>query len=312
MAYEPQSSGPFLKGLVASNQSLAQPKGSFPRGSNLVLMERGALTPCDGSAIINWFSGAVQNNRGRMMAEFLYEPTGVNPYYLVLAQALDQSLGAPNLNSATGSVASGTLPAATYHYEITALDGVGGETPASNEKSATIAAPGHITLVWNVVPNAFGYNVYRTSGASGTEVLLGSIAGLPVIQPNPLTGTVTFVDDGSASVLSTTFTITSASVSGSISMPSNQVDIILASGLIPAQYVGKPGTISGNSNSYFNQSGTISGTIFPFITVFSATTSSHSRQSGTGGTLTISASPPLVDTTQQTVLFQMPLGQIPI
>src|SRR5579863_4193993 len=103
MAYQPQSSGPWLKGLVASNQPLAQPKGSFPRGSNLVLMERGALTPCDGSGIINWFSAAVQSNRGRMMDEFLYEPTGVNPYYLVLAQALDEHLGAPHVNSATAS-----------------------------------------------------------------------------------------------------------------------------------------------------------------------------------------------------------------
>lgn len=310
MAYAPQSQGPWLKGLVASNQPLAQPKGSFPRGSNLVLMERGALTPCDGSGIIDFFSGAVQNNRGRFMSEFLYEPTGVNPYYLVLAQGLDQHLGAPNLNSATGSVASGTLPAATYHYEITALDGVGGETVASNEKSATIAAPGHITLVWNVVPNAFGYNVYRTSGASGTEVLIGNIPGLPVIQPSPLTTTVTFIDDGSASVLSTTFTITSASVNGSVSMPSNQVFLTLVGGAIPSQYLHKPGTIAGNSVSYFNQTGTVFSNILPSITVFNATTQSHSRQTGTGGTLTVSASPPLVDTTQQTVLFQMPTGLI--
>lgn len=296
---------------MASNQPLAQPKGSFPRASNLVLMERGALTPCDGSGIINFFSGAVQNNRGRFMSEFLYEPTGVNPYYLVLAQGLDQHLGAPNLNSATGSVATGTLPAATYHYEITALDGVGGETPASNEKSATIAAPGHITLVWNVVPNAFGYNVYRTSGASGTEVLIGNIPGLPVIQPSPITQTVSFVDDGSASVLSTTFSIVSASVNGSIPMPSSQVNLSLTGGIVvPSQYHGKPGTISGNSVSYFNQSGIVGSFIFPAIQLFNAGTPSHSRISGTGGTLTVSASPPLVDTTQQTVLFQMPAGLI--
>jgi hypothetical protein len=51
---------PFLKGLIASNQVLAQPKGSIARDSNLIYTERGALVTCDGTEILNWFDGAIQ------------------------------------------------------------------------------------------------------------------------------------------------------------------------------------------------------------------------------------------------------------
>ena len=305
MPYQPQSSGPFLRGLVASNQPLAQPKGSFPRGSNLVMMERGALTPCDGSGIINWFGGAVQTDVGRFMSTFLYEPTGVNPYYLAIKQALDKSLGAPHAVSATPSAGGSLSNGTTYFYKITALDGVGGETTASNEVSA-MASGGNlsITLVWNIVPNAFGYNVYRST-TTNTEVLL-TATGLPKIQPNPLTATVSFTDDGSGSVAPLTFTITVASRTSQ-----NSIQVLLTSQ--PSQsVVNQLATIAGNSDSFFNLSNRITsvGTnlvnmnwhVVPF-----------SPLSGTGGTLTISGvSPPISDTTQQTALFQMPNGNVPV
>lgn len=312
MTYQPQSSGPFLKGLIASNQPLAQPKGSFPRGSNLVLMERGALTPCDGSGIINWFNGAVQNNRGRFLADSLYEPTGVNPYYLALAQALDQPLGAPHMVSATGSVASGSLSAGTYFYEVTALDGVGGETTVSNEKSATIAANGHITLVWNIVPNAFGYNVYRTNGASGTEVLLYSSSTsnpLPVIQPSPLTATVSYTDDGSATnglsfSISTIFYQSRAAGKGyGVLDLTTVVPETIASG---ASIVLTGVTPSGFNTTVFANGGGSNTSSFLVDTFGWA--SLHPPVVGTGGTAAFQSTPPLADTTQQTVLFEMPGG----
>lgn len=319
MAYSAQSQGPWLKGLVASNQPLAQPKGSFPRGSNLVLMERGALTPCDGSGIINWFSGAVQTNRGRFMAEFLFEPTGVNPYYLVIAQALDQHLGAPHLNSATGSTAAGSLPAGTYFYEVTALDGVGGETLVSNELSATIASSGHVTLVWNTVPNAFGYNVYRST-TSGTEVLLygSATAVLPVLQL--ATGTVTFVDDGTTSNVSV-FTVASVQcTSGPFGSGPRRTGVITLAAPVVAQngqsvvLAGVSGGSPGNFNgTVFIQgaSGTASTTV-PVIAINPVWQNVARGAVGTGGTATFSSSPPVADTTQQTVLYLMPVGVVPI
>src|SRR5579871_798474 len=250
MAYQPLAQGPWLKGLVSSNQPLAQPKGSFPRGSNLVMMERGGLTPCDGSGIINFFGGAVQVGRGRFMAEMLFEPTGVNPYYLVLAQALDQPLGAPANLALSDAGGGGTLGAGTYYYKVTALDGVGGETTVSNEANITILANHKITLTWNVVPNAFAYNVYRTSGASGTEVLLYN-SNLPAPQPSPLTQTVTFVDDGSAtSGLTYTATVTGffGPVFDAVFIPSTPIATSILNAPAPVQMVA-----TGFSPSGFNQ-----------------------------------------------------------
>ncbi len=318
MPYAPQSQGPWLKGLVASNQPLAQPKGSFPRGSNLVMMERGALTPCDGSGIINFFGGAVQNNRGRIMADFLYEPTGVNPYYLTLAQGLDQHLGAPHAVSATPSTGGSLVSGQQYFYVITAIDGVGGETTASNELNATPSGGNlSVTLVWNVVPNAFGYNVYRGT-TTGTELLLlgSTTAPLPKIQPSPLTATVTFIDDGSTSfgagVAISSIQVTSRHFAGltaftyctaTLVSPVTAVfpNSVLIAGVTPSGFNASPQIASSSS-----------GVTVSLVLKNGSWASLSIGQTGTGGTLTISNAPPGADTTQQTVLFQMPSGTVPV
>jgi len=312
MPYAAQSQGPWLKGLVASNQPLAQPKGSFPRGSNLVLMERGALTPCDGSGIINWFSGAVQSNRGRMMSEFLYEPTGVNPYYLVLAQALDQNLGAPHAVSATASTGGSLVSGQQYFYKITALDGVGGETIASNEVSATPSGGNlSVTLVWNIVPNAFAYNIYRST-TTGTEVLLSS-ASLPVSQPSPLTATVTFIDNGTATS-GTTLTISTIRITARFHGVTYAQVIVTTVG--PTIGANTPVTVAGVTPIGFNGVASIEpGSASTSYFLFGGPWGSLAiGATGTGGTLSISGTitPPISDTTQQTVLFMMPVGGVPV
>jgi hypothetical protein len=222
MAYAAQSQGPWLKGLFASNQPLTQPKGSFPRGSNLVLMERGALTPCDGSGIINAFGGTSPSNQGKFLDIFLFEPTGVTPYYLALQRA-PAHLGAPAGLVATlaagGSLTSGT----TYYYVVTSIDGTGGESVASSEVSATPSAGNlSVKLTWNTVPNAFGYNIYRST-SPGAEIKLVA-AGLPVLQPS--TATTTFTDTGIVSF--TTLTFTNVSAVGSTSGGQNYIQFTLA------------------------------------------------------------------------------------
>src|SRR5216683_3736278 len=153
MAVQSLNQFPCIKGVVASNQPLAEPKGSVTRGSNLLMTARGALDVCDGSQILHDFQGAVQAGRGKVMANFLFQPTGVPSYYLSLQKALDAPLNPPqNLALSTGS--GGSLSAATYFYKVTALDGAGGETTASAEASIATGASGKNTLTWNIVPNA--------------------------------------------------------------------------------------------------------------------------------------------------------------
>lgn len=187
----PSAIGPFLKGTVASTDPYTVPKGSVPRSSNMLLTTRGSLTECDGTQIINAFNGTVQTGRGRFLSIFMFAPTGVQPYYLVLAQALDQPLGKPlNLAAADGGAISSGLAAGTYFYVVTALDGAGGATPVTNEVSLTVSVNHKINLTWNVVPNAWGYNIYR-SNSTGTETFLAQI-----LQPSPITATVSYSDTG--------------------------------------------------------------------------------------------------------------------
>jgi hypothetical protein len=283
------------------------------------MMERGALTPCDGSGIIDFFNAAVQTNRGRFMATFLYEPTGVDPYYLVLAQGLDQPLGAPHLNSATPSTGGALVSGQQYFYEITALDGVGGETTVSNEVTATPSGGNlSVTLIWNIVPNAFGYNVYRGTTAGTELLLLGSTtAPLPKIQPSPLTLTVTFIDDGSTS-FQAGVAITSIQVtSRHITPPSNVFTYCTATLASPVTAV-FPNTavVAGVTPSGFNATPSIaassSGTTVKLVLKNGSWAALALNQTGTGGTLTLSGPPPGADTTQQTVLYQMPTGLVPV
>src|ERR1700687_3791228 len=183
MALQSISQGTFIKGVVASNQPLAQPKGSVSRDSNLILTSRGAFTPCDGTAIINWLNGVVQSTDGKILAETLFDPTAVAPYYLAIKQHLAQPLGAPQHLTVADGGAGGTLAPATYFYKVTALDGAGGETIGSNEASIVNPGAHKDVLTWNVVPNAFGYNVYRSTGSGGETLLVG--ANIPVPQPSP-------------------------------------------------------------------------------------------------------------------------------
>src|SRR6266480_327550 len=170
MDFESQQFSSFIKGVNASASRTNQPPGSIPRASNLVLTRRGSLITCDGSQILHSFNGVPTAGRGKVMAGLFYSPTGVSKYYLALMKALDIPLGAPT-NLAVATAAGGTLAAATYFYKVTAIDGAGGETLASNEVSQITVLNNKNTLTWNVVPNATGYKVYRST-TTNTETLM--------------------------------------------------------------------------------------------------------------------------------------------
>jgi hypothetical protein len=83
------------------------------------------------------------------------------------------------------TVGAGTLPAATYTYRVTAVNGSAQESAASVATSLTLATTGGVNVNWRLVQGAVSYNVYgRTPGAG--EGLLANVAGL------------TYLDNGSA------------------------------------------------------------------------------------------------------------------
>ena len=169
--------------------------------------------------------------------------------------SLTAQLAAPTGLTATPS-SQGSLTAATYSYEVTALGvnaantGVG-ETAASPVASATLSTNGSITLTWSAVAGATGYNVYRLSG---TYKLLGST-----------TTATTFTDFGTA-------TLGAAPVSGGAFLPppSN----LAAS----AQSTG--GSLTAGTRYYavaaINGSGQTVGSAPAFVTIASGSTNSVS------------------------------------
>ena len=114
------------------------------------------------------------------------------------------ALPAPNLVTLTTSTSGGTLAAGPFFYKITATL-AGNETTPSNELTVTTTgATSSNTLTWTAVPNATGYNIYR-SATTGTELKLASVlavttyidtapgspsGALPVINTTTLVQTV--------------------------------------------------------------------------------------------------------------------------
>lgn len=267
----------------------------------MIMTDRGGLSDCDGSGIINAFGGSVTSGRGRFEDAFLFSPTGVSSYYLVLAQSLDKPLVPPHLQSVAPE-GSGSFPAGTYYYVITALDGAGGETTVSNEIFTTISSGfAGITLVWYVVPNAFGYNIYRGS-TSGSELQMVGV-GLPVLQPNPITGTVTFND--TITNPQPTYTL----ASWSRIHPRNTI-FTFATTIPNSIQSGQSFIVTGTSiDGTYTGFSKISSTTLSRVSVFGI----PGNISGTGGTIQGGGtSPPVVNTTQQTVLYLMPSGTIPV
>lgn len=274
----PVVQGPFTKGVIASADPVTQPKGSLFRASNVLFSVRGACTTCDGSAIVNAFNGIpLPGIRGRFEAEVLFQPIGVVPYYLALAADPALHLGPPT-NLLVSSTGSGGLGAGTYYYVVTALDGAGGETVVSNEANATVGANSSITLTWDTVPNAFGYNVYRGSTPGGETILAGR--GLPLPQAVPLAPTTTYTDDGTDAPPASISIISIMAATSPGPPPSNFMTLVLASPVTLA--AGVFVTVTGDSLSGAN------GTWQVLTSVINSTTLTLAGGPGAGpGTFSI-------------------------
>lgn len=293
----------FIKGLNVATDRYNQPQGSLPRLSNLLLSKRGALVPCDGSQIIHSFNGVPTAGRGKILVTFLYSPTGVAAYYLSLAHGLDIHLGPPFRLLLTDGGAGGGLTGNVF-YVVTAMDGVGGETVASVENFINLPANHKATLTWNIIPNASFYNVYRAF-ITNSEVQLSNL-NLPVLQPAAGTLTATFTDDGVASV-PISLVLTTGNPFGSVVSPDGtQVtwNTTTPHNLFPGYRV----ACANAGDNRFDGNYLILST--PTSTSFVTANSNNVPIFAGGGPGSVTAlRPPLIDTTQQLVLFKLPVLQ---
>jgi hypothetical protein len=101
---------------------------------------------------------------------------------IMLYAALSTPVNAAFSTAITG----GTLAAGTYSYRVSALDGAGGETLASEATTqTTTGSTSTVTVNWGAVTGATGYRVYGRTVAG--EQLLATVGNV-----------TTWTDDGSA------------------------------------------------------------------------------------------------------------------
>jgi uncharacterized membrane protein YgcG len=288
----------WFKGLNASVSDASQPKGSLARMSNLNYLIRGSLRVIDGNLGFATLNGAGPTTGQGLFEDInLYQFSNNVKYYLALQKDITTQLAAPTGLVATDGGAGGTLAAGTYFYVVTALDGAGGETTASNESNVTIAVNHKINLNWTAVPFAVGgYNVYR-SLTTGTELLLVG-AGLPAT-------TNSFIDTGSATIAATVYNLL-PSPNGAFRQHLSVGASLTFHTVAPPTPIAPPGstfTIAGCTPSSFNGPYTSAGVTPP--NVLSLIISGGATEQGGGGTMTVMPAPPSVNSTQTTALLKI-------
>jgi hypothetical protein len=167
----------WIHGVNAAASDFAQPPGSFPRDSNVIYVPRGSLATCDGSQLISELNGVIHpgiDNIGPITELFLYQPNNAAANYFLIEKDYTTHLAIPSGVTAVDGGA-GSLTNGTYQFVVTAIDGIGGETPPSAIASVAIALNHKITISWSAVSGAAGYIVYYAPFA-----LFGNLTPFPV------------------------------------------------------------------------------------------------------------------------------------
>lgn len=278
----------FSKGILATAQRFAEPKGILRNASNLMFTRRGALLVRDGDSVIASLNCAgPAAGQGIILDVSEYSPVGLATELLFLQVDPNSPLSAPASLVAGTPTAGGSFAAGTYFWAVTATDGIGGETTVSNEVSKTVTANQQVPLSWAAVTNASGYNIYRGT-ASGAETLLASVS------------TNSFTDTGAPPVGS--FSIL-ASPNGIIEGLGITTVMLTTSAAVQASQLV---SIVGASPSGFNVSYTSAAFAQSGTSIILANQPLPANTTGGGGTLNVTpVSPPSKNTTSQTVWVEV-------
>jgi len=180
----------YLDQPAVFQQSIQAPSYTSPSGTPVTIYGTPvalSLCPSISSTSIGLCLESADNQFAESLFGGLYTPIMNSGYAQALGNMNTSQIATPIISSATAGSA-GTLAAGTYYYEVTSWNGATGqpsygETPASNEVSATTSgSSGSVALAWGGVEGASGYNVYCGS-SSGGETFLAQITG---------SGTVTY------------------------------------------------------------------------------------------------------------------------
>lgn len=228
----------FAQGIDAVSQVFDQGENSVPQLQGMVFTTNKSLRSIDGTAMV----GTDVTNTppykpvlamGSMDWQGVPSLVGVStvppPFYLWLRWDVSAAgvVATPTgLALASANVAGGLLvPGNTYSYKVTAID-THGETIATAAVAIVLAAANNaVTLTWNEVDGAVGYNVYgRTAGAE------------KLIQP---TGREGGWSDNQVATVSSAFTsFTDKGTTAPTSNPPGANDTTVTTGLYKGSAIG--------------------------------------------------------------------------
>jgi len=203
----------------------AQPVGPPPAPMNLTAVAG------DSQVTLTWNSVASATGGYR-----IYRGTTSGGPYSTVVYGVDSSV--------TSAVVSAPNGGPSY-FVVTALNNIGGESPFSNEASATpvsvvpaapvlsaISGSGVVKLTWNAISNANQYNVLRSTTHGGPYSLIG------VVYPNAGT---TFADVGVTNGTTYYYVVVAVGISAT-SPNSNEVSATPAVPPLPAAPTGLAAT----------------------------------------------------------------------
>jgi len=186
------------------------------------------------------------------------------------------ALPVPSITSATGSTGTGSIPAGTYYYVLTAVNNQGETVASAATSGTTLGSTGNIAVVWNQVQGATSYKLYRNTSSSFPS---GNFLVANITASATTSGSLTVTAGGSAGAMNTySYQDTLATSSLSSGTPPTAPT---GTKLITQAWNGQ----SGNIQEWQNSSGTALASIAPTgtLTVQAASTQDSVKIAGRAG-----------------------------
>jgi hypothetical protein len=164
----------------------------------------GATLETDGTAIFKGSTASIFQLQNNIGTQILNADATTNSITIGQGNLTVSGLATPSAPTLTSSASGGSLAAATYYYQLAAVN-VNGTTPSVSSNPISVTTTGSVsqnTLTWTAVSNASSYNVYRSTDNTNWKI------------NNVSSATLSMVDNGSNFSWSTVATLPTTNTTG--------------------------------------------------------------------------------------------------